>query len=132
MENRCLYKAKTTPKEKGEFNNVWVIGNLIVSNGKYYIHPVGNVVNVKNEICRMIVMHEVIPDTICQHTGLKDKKGNMIWENDIVNATDVHSVCVDGIVVNVTDYNLMLNLYYADELECVGNIFDNPELLEGE
>lgn len=56
----------------------------------------------------------------------------MIWENDIVNATDVHSVCVDGIVVNVTDYNLMLNLYYADELECVGNIFDNPELLEGE
>ncbi len=132
MENRCLYKAKTTPKEKGEFNNVWVIGNLIVSNGKYYIHPVGNVVNVRNEICKMIVMHEVIPDTICQRTGLKDKKGNMIWENDIVNATDVHSVCVDGIVVNVTDYNLMLNLYYADELECVGNIFDNPELLEGE
>lgn len=28
MENRYLYKAKTTPKEKGEFNNVWVIGNL--------------------------------------------------------------------------------------------------------
>lgn len=74
MENRCLYKAKTTPKEKGEFNNVWVIGNLIVSNGKYYIHPVGNVVNVRNEICKMIVMHEVIPDTICQRTGLKDKK----------------------------------------------------------
>ncbi len=79
MEDRYLYKAKTTPKEKGEFNNVWVTGNLIVSNGKYYIHPVGNVVNVKNEIGRIIVMHEVIPDTICQCTGSKDKNGNLIW-----------------------------------------------------
>ena len=85
MENRYLYKAKTTPKEKGgEFNNIWVIGNLIVSNGKYYIHPVGNIVNVKNEIGRIIVMHEVIPDTICQCTGLKGKNGKLIWENDIV------------------------------------------------
>lgn len=73
MENRYLYKAKTTPKEKGEFNNVWVIGNLILSNGKYYIHPVDNIVKIRNEIGRIIVMHEVIPDTICQCTGLKDK-----------------------------------------------------------
>lgn len=64
MENRYLYKARTTPKER-EFNNVWVIGNLIVSNGKYYIHPVDNIVKVRKEIGRIIVMHEVIPDTIC-------------------------------------------------------------------
>ena len=132
MEDRYLYKAKTTSKEKGEFNNVWVTGNLIVSNGKYYIHPVGNVVNVKNEIGRIIVMHEVIQETICQCTGLKDKNGKPIWENDIVNATDVNCVCVYDIVVKVTDYNLMLNLYYSDELERVGNKFDNPELLESE
>lgn len=141
MEDRYLYKAKTTPKEKGEFNNVWVTGNLIVSNGKYYIHPVGNVVNVKNEIGRIIVMHEVIPDTICQCTGSKDKNGNLIWENDIVNCTDEE--CCGYISWNESEagfyFNVLLegggfeeeHIYdYQDCIEIIGNIFDNPELLQ--
>jgi uncharacterized phage protein (TIGR01671 family) len=143
MEDRYLYKAKTTPKEKGEFNNVWVTGNLIVSNGKYYIHPVGNVVNVKNEIGRIIVMHEVIPDTICQCTGLKDKNGNLIWENDIVK--DKHGnlykafwqnnyyqfswICVKTDVFSIgAKWDLWS--FESFKIEVIGNIFDNPELLK--
>lgn len=147
MGNRYLYKAykaKTTPKEKGEFNNVWVIGNLIVSNGKYYIHPVGNIVNVKNEIGRIIVMHEVIPDTICQCTGLKDKNGKLIWENDIVR--DEHGnfykafwqnnyyqfswICVKSDVLIGAKWDLWS--FRSFEIEVIGNIFDNKELLESE
>lgn len=143
MEDRYLYKAKTTPKEKGEFNNVWVTGNLIVSNGKYYIHPVGNVVNVKNEIGRIIVMHEVIPDTICQCTGLKDRNGNLIWGNDIVK--DEHGnlykafwqnnyyqfswICVKSDVFSIgAKWDLWS--FKSFEIEVIGNIFDNPELLQ--
>ena len=138
MEDRYLYKAKTTPKEKGEFNNVWVTGNLIVSNGKYYIHPVGNVVNVKNEIGRIIVMHEVIPDTICQCTGLKDKNGNLIWENDIVNTQCGKAIVVwdkaEWRIKWIKDAIWRKDLHFwtnEDDWKCevIGNIFDS-ELLQ--
>lgn len=149
MEDRYLYKAKTTPKEKGEFNNVWVTGNLIVSNGKYYIHPVGNVVNVKNETGRIIVMHEVIPDTICRCTGLKDRNrnGNLIWENDVVAYWDTYSTengyaeadCIGRVVWDAETISFQVTNRLSAESyevlgECsvIGNIFDNPELLESE
>ena len=141
MEDRYLYKAKTTPKEKGEFNNVWVTGNLIVSNGKHYIHPVCNVVNVKNETGRIIVMHEVISDTICQCIGSKDKNGNLIWENDIVRGkmhgnygyrklVGVVQYYIDAFKVNV-EPNYFSGVYknISDTCEVIGNIFDNKELL---
>lgn len=141
MEDIYLYKAKTTPKEKGEFNNVWVTGNLIVSNEKYYIHPVGNVVNVKNEIGRIIVMHEVIPDTICQCTGLKDKNDRLIWENDIVNSENGRAVVVwdraEWRIKWIKDTIWRKDLYFwtnDDDWKCevIGNIFDNKELVESE
>lgn len=146
MEDRYLFKAKTTPKEKGEFNNVWVTGNLIVSNEKYYIHPVGNVVNVKNETGRIIVMHEVIPDTICQCTGSKDKNGKLIWENDIIECKDgKHNFQTQiewdaysaGFIFQDTETSaveldaITANGLYS-ESKVIGNIFDNPELIESE
>lgn len=151
MEDRYLYKAKTTPKEKGEFNNVWVTGNLIVSNWKYYIHPVGNVVNVKNELGRIIVMHEVIPDTICRCTGSKDRNGNLIWENDILHNGNYFVVkwnapCARFDIVLNNSHNIPIGKWEpmicdwktndfkeyrkSVDYEVIGNIFDNPELLQ--
>ena len=145
MKDGYLYKAKTTPKEKGEFNNVWVIGNLIVSNGRYYIHPINNIVNVENEIGRIIVMHEVIPDTICKCAGLKDKNDKLIWENDIVSFAHENYTRNYAIEFKNTFHNYGLRFRNKSihfrctqvtlcmhDCEVIGNIFDSPELLESE
>ena len=83
---KILFKAKTTVKENKNhsFNNVWVEGNLIISGGKYYIHPIANKVNVEGELGKIIIMHEIIPETLCQYTGLTDKAKNKAFENSII------------------------------------------------
>ena len=82
---------------------------------------------------------EIDPETICQYTGLTDKNGNKIWENDVVEY--VAEGCVYKCIWNqynceyqFDNKNESFGMGYAPihEYEVIGNIFDNPELLENE
>ena len=89
---------------------------------------------------------EIDPKTLCQFTGLCDKNGNKIWENDICDRKEKYPE-----VVKMTDGDWTLDYsyaigrdygngyynlgFYVNERKCVeviGNIFDNPELLQEE
>ena len=133
MEDRYLFKAKRTD------NGEWVQGYLYGIWEKKYI-----LWGMTNDIPNMI---EVDPTTICQCTGLKDKNGKLIWENDIVGFWDAYSTengyaeadCIGKVVwddetisFQVTN-RLSAESYEAlDECSVIGNIFDNKELLENE
>lgn len=84
-------------------------------------------------------MDEVDPSTICQCTGLIDKNGELIWENDIV----ITPRGSERFVVEWSDTEARWQMnndngkYIADffwsyDVEVIGNIFDNKDLLESE
>ena len=127
MNERYLFKAKRID------NGEWVQGYLYGIWEKRYI-----LWGMTNDIPNMI---EVDPTTICQCTGLKDKDGKLIWENDIVknekgnfykafwqnNYYQFSWICVKADVLPIgTKWNLWSIKSF--EIEVIGNIFDNKEL----
>ena len=128
MKDRYLFKAKTC-------NGEWVTGFLHCKDGKWYI----------SNKAGSPFAYEVRPDTICQCTGLKDKNGKLIWENDVVAYWDTYSTesgyaeadCIGKVVwdaetisFQVTNRLSAESYEVLDECSVIGNIFDNPELLE--
>ena len=130
MNNRYLYRAKRM--DTGE----WTYGYLYgIWERKYILWGMTN--DVPN-------MTEVSPSTICKCTGLKDKNGKLIWENDICIITDGTLDEEDGYfrldweidraMFEFEGTGICANFDNVSGYDCevVGNIFDNPELLEVE
>lgn len=133
MEDRYLCKAKRTD------NDEWVIGGLVrygfTGREKYYIVP-----SYASDLYAL----KIDPSTICWCTGFKDKNGKLIFENDVCDRKEEYPEIVK---YNNGDWTLdysyskdresgycYCNLgFYVLERKCVeviGNVFDNPELLE--
>lgn len=112
-----LFKAKRID------NNKWIKGLLIIIRGQYHI------INPNDEY----TAYPIDSDTICQYTGLTDKNGNKIWENDLVGV-----LTEDGnFKVTWSDtearykmesesdcFTVTFDEYWSYEVEVVGNVFD--------
>ncbi len=84
--------------------------------------------------------YEVDPDTVGQYVGIPDKKGNKIFDGDIIrfrlerkwficSVQWSNAVCAFVAKINDDDPN---DFFFLDGymLEVIGNIYDNPEILE--
>lgn len=146
-----LFKAKRID------NGEWIEGNLIDLDSDsgycYIVAPYRKASTLPINFLITGRMELVDSKTICQFTGLCDKNGNKIWENDIIkyhfgeiyapikygcyqNCFDAQKTEHVGFYVDWTgdeylrkDLGYWIDMVYAMP---VGNIFDNPELLQEE
>ena len=135
MEDRYLFKAKRLD------NGEWVQGALFNGESHCIIGQEIKFSPYTEHECK-IVGYEVDRDTICQCTGLKDKNGKLIWENDIVGYYDKYVGKWYYGLVGYGEFNCsccsgVYGWHFGDEdireyqgYEVKGNKFDNPELLE--
>ena len=125
MNDRYLYRAKRT--DNGEWVEGYVVKYGFTNREKFYIVPT---------YASDLYGFEVDLSTICQCTGLKDKNGNLIWENDVVKDKYMKYRVIwseeEGSWMLQTVSGAMYGIggVNSKKYEVIGNIFDNPELLE--
>ena len=137
MEDRYLFRGKRID------NGVWIVGSLLVDKQQdidtgEQIEITGIYPSEYKDFAK-----KIDPSTICQCTGLMDKYGKLIWENDILSGHIDDEFPEDETRKRVVwhengwctnepdcDYYEELDDFDSENFEVIGNMIDNPELLE--
>lgn len=127
-------------KAKRRYNGEWVEGSYVKVeklNGEGDEHYIV-------EYAAVGTQYLIDPNTLSQYTGRKDTKGTKIWENSVVKQSSVSplgwhrerhskvSFDKEGYWMLTTQYGdgYWIGDFEDEQLEVIGNIFDNPELME--
>ena len=155
MNERYLYRAKRKNWRELPKELWWIEG--------YYAYFKQNDNHcIYYEVDGFTLVCDIDVSTLCACTGLKDKNGKLIWENDIVSFTHykiisetlakdlgfpdfekeeykrnyviefVNTYCTYGLRFRNKSIHFpcKASTLYMHDCSVVGNIFDNPELLE--
>jgi len=118
---------------KGLYKDRWYYGYYV----EHKMSMQNYIIDLDEEV--MNKEHLVDKNTIGQYTGLKDKNGTKIFDGDLLYYRNsnhdeedgaMEVVFEDGAFMIAGDILVPLHETYSWELEVVGNIYDNPELVE--
>ena len=119
----------------------WKYGYLIEDEGYSFI--INKVIEANEQYITIGSWCPVNPETLGQTTGLKDKNGKEIFEGDVVRQVRTQPTTENEIIIGVVtmiegawlimnDCEQLASKLWSetDENEIIGNIYENPELLE--
>ena len=159
---KILFRGKTnSTNPKYAYYNEWIYGDLMSNRDKQFIHPKDNIFRIEHHLAKIVVSHEVDPKTVGQYTGLTDKNGTKIFEGDLLRFPakneweetnfEAYEVfyhdndCADrhigwqfnrlhflGNLKGKDIWHTSFLPKYTKQMEVIGNIHDNPELLGGD
>ena len=124
----------------------WVYGAFcefdvdVTEDGDLLVIPHSSIIDYSDEL----LWNEVDPETVGQYTGLTDKNGKKIFEGDIVPivrrpdyfdyaGVDYNALITfakGGFCITNGKLGLLCQAVNMGDFEVIGNIHDNPELLE--
>ena len=125
LKRDIVFRGKS--KSTGE----WVEGSLI---GNDVI--VGKIVEFEEDYFCTEFWYKVDPETVGQFTGMTDKKGKKLFEGDVYSMGEKNILYVvifdksQFIGKQVGNRSLAGLEYWKSDIEIIGNIHDNPELLK--
>lgn len=117
----------------------WVEGNLITSAAYPDRAWISESKTFFDRELQNVGIVEVDARTVCEYTGLQDKNGKKIFEGDIVKYIPIdqgeigvyyYYIAFEDGYFRIGGTDEYISKIYSDEWEVVGNIHDNPELLE--
>lgn len=128
-------------------NGEWIVSTTVSRFDKYLYmcksskcEVTYDLYNITAIISKKPFFVEVIPETVGQYTGLTDKNGTKIFEGDIVEHTVSFNGSIrTGYIEYIERYGAFFirgsgysdnQMYAFCNFKVIGNIHDNPELLE--
>ena len=126
MNREILFRGKRVD------NGEWVEGDLAQDTDLETAYVGGfNYYTDGDGLQREPFQYEVDPSTVCQYTGLTDRNGKKIFEGDILKWDEKEWGCpfFETVTWNYELFEIRQH-EWKSFCEVIGNIFDNPELLE--